>query len=164
MSLGLLMNMSLIATVAAVLPQIAAAWGLSASEAGWIGGIYFGGYAAVVPILATLIDRIDGRWVFAGSSLLAAGASLAFAGCADGFWMALVLCLVGGIALAGVHMPGLKLLNARSDAAGRVAARSILRFIRSAPRFLFLLPAPSIRPSAGAQPSRSPASCRLRRS
>jgi predicted MFS family arabinose efflux permease len=121
MSLGLLVNMAPIATFAAVLPQVTAAWGLNASQAGWIGGIYFGGYAVVVPILATLTDRIDGRWVFAGSSLLAAGASLAYAGLADGFWMALMLRLVGGMALAGVHMPGLKLLAERTI--GRSRAR-----------------------------------------
>ena len=38
-----------LATFAAVMPGIAADWGLTASEAGWIGGIYFAGYAASVP-------------------------------------------------------------------------------------------------------------------
>ena len=121
MSFGLTANLAPMATFAAVLPQIAAAWGLSASEAGWIGGIYFGGYAASVPILASVTDRIDGRWVFIGCSLLGAGASLSFAGCADGFWMALVLRFLSGAALAGVHMPGLKLLAERT--AGRARAR-----------------------------------------
>jgi MFS family permease len=109
------------ATFAAVLPEIARAWGLSASEAGWIGGIYFGGYAAAVPILSSLTDRIDGRWVFLGSSLLGASASLAFAASAHGFWTALVLRFLGGAALGGVHMPGLKLLAERT--AGRARAR-----------------------------------------
>lgn len=121
MALGLMANLAPIATFAAVMPEITAAWGLSASEAGWISGIYFAGYAAAVPILASLTDRIDGRWVFAGSSLAGAAASLAFAGYADGFWMALVLRLLSGIALAGVHMPGLKLLAERTE--GRSRAR-----------------------------------------
>ncbi|HEX6440832.1 MAG TPA: MFS transporter [Stellaceae bacterium] len=122
LALGLMANCVPIATFAAVLPEIRTAWELSASQAGWIGGIYFGGYAASVPILASLTDRIDGRWVFAASSLLGAAASLAFAG-ADGFWAALVLRLLGGVALAGVHMPGLKLLAERT--AGRNRARGI---------------------------------------
>jgi len=121
LALGLMANCVPIATFAAVLPEIRAAWGLSASQAGWIGGIYFGGYAASVPILASLTDRIDGRRVFAVSSLLGAAASLAFAAGADGFWAALVLRLLGGVALAGVHMPGLKLLAERT--AGRSRAR-----------------------------------------
>lgn len=119
---GLTANLAPIATFAAVLPEIGAAWGLSASKAGWIGGIYFGGYAAAVPILASLTDRIDGRWVFAGSSLLGAGASLAFAGYADGFWTVFILRLLGGVALGGGHMPGLKLrappTKCRLDGAG----------------------------------------------
>jgi MFS family permease len=121
MALGLMANLAPIATFAAVMPEVTRAWGLSASEAGWISGIYFAGYAAAVPVLASLTDRIDGRWVFSGSSLAGAAASLAFAGCADGFWMALVLRFLSGIALAGVHMPGLKLLAERT--AGRARAR-----------------------------------------
>jgi MFS family permease len=121
MSFGLMVNLVPIATFAAVLPPIAVAWGLSAGEAGWISGIYFAGYAAAVPILASLTDRIDGRWVFAGSSLLGAASSLVFAECADGFWVAFILRLLGGVALGGVHMPGLKLLAERT--AGRSRAR-----------------------------------------
>jgi MFS family permease len=121
MAFGLVANLAPLATVGAVLPELTAAWRLSASEAGWIGGIYFGGYAASVLILASLTDRIDGRWVFAGSSLVGAGASLAVAGWADGFWTALALRFLGGVALGGTHMPGLKLLAERT--AGRARAR-----------------------------------------
>lgn len=103
------------------MPEITADWGLTASEGGWIGGIYFGGYAASVPILASATDGIDGRWIFVGCSLLAAGSSFAFAGCADGFWMALLLRFLNGVALAGVHMPVLKLLVDRVG--GRARAR-----------------------------------------
>jgi MFS family permease len=121
LTFGLVANLAPLATFAAVMPEISADWGLTASEAGWIGGIYFGGYAASVPILAGATDRIDGRWVFVGCSLLSAGASFSFAGCADGFWTALLLRFLNGVALAGVHMPGLKLLVDRL--AGRARAR-----------------------------------------
>jgi MFS family permease len=121
LTFGLVANLAPLATFAAVMPEITADWGLTASEAGWIGGIYFAGYAASVPILAGATDRIDGRWVFVGCSLLSAGASFVFAGCADGFWTALLLRFLNGVALAGVHMPGLKLLVDRL--AGRPRAR-----------------------------------------
>ena len=121
LTFGLVVNLAPLATFAAVMPQSIEDWGLTASEAGWIGGIYFAGYAASVPILAGVTDRIDGRWVFVGSSLLAAGASFVFAGCADGFWTALLLRFLNGVALAGVHMPGLKLLVDR--VMGRARAR-----------------------------------------
>src|SRR5262245_6503657 len=85
MAFGLVANLAPIATVAAVLAGLHEAGWLSASDAGWIGGVYFGGYAVAVLVLASLPDRIDGRWVFAGASLVGAGASLAFAAWADGF-------------------------------------------------------------------------------
>ena len=120
LTFGLMANLAPMATFAAVMPEITEDWGLTASEAGWIGGIYFGGYAACVPILAGATDKIDARWVFVGCSLLGALASFIFAGIADGFWMALVLRFLSGAALAGVHMPGLKLLVDR--VAGRAAS------------------------------------------
>jgi MFS family permease len=103
----------------AVLPAASAAWQLSASQAGWIGGIYFAGYAAAVPLLAGATDRFDGRWIVIGSSLLGAGASCAFALLADGFWPALLLRGLGGVAIAGVHMPGLVLLTQHATPARR---------------------------------------------
>jgi MFS family permease len=124
LSFGLVANLLPLMTFAAALPQIAAEWGLSAGEAGWVGGIYFAGYAAAVPILASATDRMDGRWLYVGCALLGAVASFAFAFDADGFFSALMLRLIGGVAVAGVHMPGLKLLIDRTDGAmqGRGAA------------------------------------------
>lgn len=121
LTFGLLANLVPLATFAAVLPEITSDWSLSASEAGWIGGIYFAGYAASVPILVSATDRFDGRWVFVGCSLLSGVASFTFAGLADGFWVALGLRFLSGVALGGVHMPGLKLLADRI--AGRAQAR-----------------------------------------
>jgi MFS family permease len=129
LTFGLMVNLAPMATFAAVMPEIIEAWGLTASQAGWIGGIYFGGYAACVPILASATDKIDARWMFVGCSLLGALASLAFAGIAGGFWMALVLRFLSGAALAGVHMPGLKLLVDR--VAGRAAARGSAIYVSS---------------------------------
>jgi MFS family permease len=65
-----------------------------------------------VPFLAGASDRMDAR---VGSALLGAAASFAFALFADGFVVALVLRFLGGIGLAGVHMPGLNLLMDRID-------------------------------------------------
>jgi len=123
LSFCLVANLVALMTFPAVLPEVSAEWGLSASEAGWIGGIYFAGYAIAVLFLVGASDHLDGRWIVAGSSLLGAGASFAFAVLAGGFWSALAFRLLGGIALAGVHMPGLVLLTQRVG--GPKQARSI---------------------------------------
>src|SRR5690349_2504648 len=113
LSFGLVANLATQMTFAATLHEIAADWALDASESGWIGGIYFAGYAVAVPFFASATDRMDGRWLYVGSALLGAAATFAFAGFADGLVVALVLRFLGGIGLAGVHMPGLNLLMDR---------------------------------------------------
>jgi MFS family permease len=124
LSFGLVANLAPLMTFVATLHEIAAGWGLSASQSGWIGDIYFAGYAIAVPALASATDRMDGRRVYVGSALLGAVASLAFALWAHGFWVALILRLLGGIGLAGTHMPGLNLLMDRIEGPqqGRAAA------------------------------------------
>jgi MFS family permease len=121
----LVANLVPLMTVPTVLPDLQAEWSLDASQAGWIGGIYFAGYAVAVPILTSAADRSDGRWLLAGSSLLGAAASLAFGFCADGFWAGLVLRFASGAALAGVHMPGLAMLASRLDGPAQARGAAI---------------------------------------
>jgi predicted MFS family arabinose efflux permease len=109
----LIANLVPLMTVPTVLPAIQSAWRLDASQAAWVGSIYFAGYTLAAPVLASATDRIDGRWLLAGASVLGATASFAFGLCAHGFWLALVLRFVSGVAMAGVHMPGLKMLADR---------------------------------------------------
>lgn len=114
LSFGLMANLATQMTFAATLHEIAADLGLDASDSGWIGGIYFTGYAVAVPVLGSATDRIDGRWLYGGAQI-AVAASFPFAAFAHGFAVALVLRFLGGIGLAGVHMPGLNLLMDRVD-------------------------------------------------
>ena len=106
----------------------------------------------LLPFCSWSAQRItfDARWIVAGSSLLGAGASFAFAGLADGFWPALAVRFLGGIALAGVHMPGLVLLtNALEDRSSPAAYRSIPRAMRSAAQARSSSPGSSMRCSDG---------------
>jgi MFS family permease len=111
----LVANLAALMTFAATLNEIAADWSLDASQSGWIGGIYFAGYAVAVPFLAGATDRMDARWLYVGSALLGTAASFAFGLFAHGFVLALILRFLGGVGLAGVHMPGLNLLMDRVD-------------------------------------------------
>jgi MFS family permease len=94
----------------ALLPLFFERWALSNTEAGWIAGIYFAGYAMGAPVLLTLTDRIDARRIYLGGTAIAALACAGFAALADGFWSALVLRLAAGVGLAATYMPGLKVL------------------------------------------------------
>ncbi|MBT5109157.1 MAG: MFS transporter [Rhodospirillaceae bacterium] len=113
LSFCLIANLAPIMTFPAMAPEVSQAWGYSVTEIGWIGGVYFAGYAAAVPLLAGATDRFDCRWIIIGSSLMGAIAGLAFAMLAGSFWPALVFRCLGGVALAGVHMPGLKFITER---------------------------------------------------
>ncbi len=98
-------------TLAAVLPQLITEWSLTSTEAGWLGGIYFAGYVASVPVLTALTDRVDPKRIVVISALVAGMASIAFAFFAEGFWVALMLRFLAGSGLGGTYMPGLKALT-----------------------------------------------------
>ncbi len=89
LSFVLVANLVPLMTVPTVLPDLQSHWRLSAGQAGWIGAIYFAGYAIAAPILTRLSDRIDGRWVLAGSSLVGGGESRAFGRLGEGVWRAI---------------------------------------------------------------------------
>lgn len=97
--------------VAALLPTLTEAWSLSESEAGWLGGIFFAGYIATVPVLSSLADRVDPRRIYLASALIGAAASFGFAMLADGLWSALFWRFFAGVGLAGTYMPGLKAMS-----------------------------------------------------
>jgi MFS family permease len=114
------------AAFAALLPSFAAAWRLSATEAGWISGLYYAGYVAAVPLLTSLTDRIDPRRVYLASTALGCLANLGFALTAQGFWSAIGWQVLAGIGLAGTYMPGLKALTDRVS--GRYQSRALATY------------------------------------
>ena len=101
-------------SVAALLPTLIAAWSLTNTQAGWIGGIYYAAYTLAVPLLSSLTDRVDPKRIYLGSVVLTAVAFAGFAWAANGFWSALAFRALMGAGWAGSYMPGLKAL---SDAA-----------------------------------------------
>lgn len=108
--------------VPALTEVLAREWHLTASEIGWLGGIYFAGYAAALPFLTGAANRMDGRIVYAFAALVSMAASLLFALIADGFWWGLALRFVAGIGFAGIHIIGMKLLADRLAGAAQARA------------------------------------------
>ena len=115
------LGMAGFALFAALLPQFQLLWGLSNTEAGWIGGGFFLGYMLAVPVLTGLTDRHDARLIYLCAMLLTAVASAGFV-FADGFWSALLWRVLTGIGLAGTYMPGLNALSERIDGASQSRA------------------------------------------
>src|SRR5258708_19004838 len=86
---------------AALLPGFTRDWTLSNTEAGWIGGIYYAGYTAAVPILVTLTDRIDPRRIYLLSTAIGGVPCLALAPLPDRFLTALILRAIARAGLPG---------------------------------------------------------------
>lgn len=97
-------------TFPALLPEFLETWGLSNTQAGWLSGVYFAAYAVASPVLVSLTDRVDARRIYVAGAVAAAVSALGFGLLADGFWTALVFRAVGGVALAGTYMPGLRMM------------------------------------------------------
>jgi MFS family permease len=95
-------------TLPALLPNYLEAWALSATQAGWLIGIFYAAYVLVVPVLVALTDRLPARRIYLVGAGLTALSHLGFATVAEGFWSGLALRALAGIGWAGCYMPGLK--------------------------------------------------------
>jgi MFS family permease len=105
------LNMAGYSAVAALLPELKAAWSLGNAEVGIVEGAFNVGYVAAVPILVTWTDRRDPRSIYLLASLIGIVASLGLAFIARDLWSAALFRGMAGIALAGTYMPGLKILT-----------------------------------------------------
>ncbi len=106
-----LLGMSLWFTAAAASPELAARWGLSAAETGWLTGAVQLGFVAgtALAALLNLADLMPDRALVAGSMLAAAAANAALLA-APGFGAALAARFLTGLFLAGVYPPAMKMI------------------------------------------------------
>ncbi len=100
-------------TYAALLPELRDLWGLSNTQAGIVGGMFFVGYVATVSFWTALTDRMDARYVYLAGSLLAAAASAGFGLVASGVFTASFFQVILGAGIAATYMPGLRMLSDR---------------------------------------------------
>lgn len=128
-------------TFQALIPVFITQWSLSNTEAAWIGGASYVGYALAAPLLVALTDRIDAKRMVLAACLLGGMGGLGFALFAQGFWSAMGWRLLTGIAVAGSYMPGLKALSDRlpeGAAGGRPQALYSATFSLASATSLFL--------------------------
>nr|WP_323849376.1 MFS transporter [Haloferax marinisediminis] len=107
-----LFAMSLWFSASAVAPQLAVAWGLSLEQAAWLTTAVQLGFVvgALASAALTLSDLVQPRYLFAGSALVGAAATVLLGTVVQSPTVALGLRFLTGVALAGVYPPGMKLV------------------------------------------------------
>ena len=114
-----------IAVFPALLPTFQGEWNLSNTAAGWISAAYYAGYMILVPMLTSITDRVDARRIMGLGAFLGILTAVGYAYFAQGFWSALVLRLLSGVSLAGIYMPGLKVVSDHTEGEGTLQSRFI---------------------------------------
>jgi len=114
-----------IAVFPALLPTFQAEWNLSNTAAGWISAAYYAGYMILVPVLTSITDRVDARRVMGLGAILGVLTAVGYAYFARGFWSALILRFLSGASLAGIYMPGLKVVGDHTEGQGTLQSRFI---------------------------------------
>jgi MFS family permease len=104
---------------AAALPLLQTEWHASSAELGWVNSAYLLGYAVAVLVVLPLTDRVRLSRVIAIGALITALTNLAFAVAAHDVVTASLLRVISGFGLAGVYMPGVRLVAQSSDPARR---------------------------------------------
>ena len=106
--LTLVLNTMAFMTITPVLPTLLAEWNLTETEAGLLGGAFFIGYVAAVPILVPLTDRILPKKVYFISGVIGTISCFGFAFLGEGLWSGIFFRILTGIGVAGTYMPALK--------------------------------------------------------
>ncbi len=104
--------------VAAAVPLLMAEWDVSAAGIGWVFSAYQVGYLVGVVFLLPLTDRVRTGLVITGCAAVTSVAFILFPVLAHDVVSASALRVLGGLGLAGIYMPGVRVV------AGAVPARS----------------------------------------
>lgn len=110
-SVTLLLSVLVWFNYSAVLPLVVEDWGLSPVRAGIVFGAFQAGYLLTIVPLGMLADRTSPRLVIAAGATGTGVASLGFALIASGFVSAVVLRALAGACMAGVYVPGMRLVS-----------------------------------------------------
>lgn len=110
MSLALVLNTVGFANYAAVLPHVRDGIGISESQAGLAGGMFFLTYALGSPFFAALTDVRNPKSLYLIGAVFGALGGLLFPMIDGSFASLLVSRAITGIGMAGTYMPGMRLL------------------------------------------------------
>jgi MFS family permease len=114
---------------AGALPLIQADWHLSNAQAGAIQAAGQVGYVLAVLVLSSMTDYVGAERLIAGSALWAGLSNLALATLAQGAVGAMIFRALTGFGVAGIYMPGVRLISQRYTPARR--GRALGLFVAS---------------------------------
>ncbi|MCM3125960.1 MULTISPECIES: MFS transporter [unclassified Mesobacillus] len=106
----------------AVMPVVEREWGLSSTQSGIIVGFFHIGYVAAVFFYSFLSDRYNPKYSFMYGAMIAGLSGILFSVLAQGFWSALLLRFISGVGIAGIYVPGMKIVAQTSSDRARGAA------------------------------------------
>ena len=101
------------ASYPSALPIIQAEWQLSNLESGFLASCFFIGYVLMVPLATTLTDRIDTRQIYLCGGILGFTGLFGMGYLSHHFFDACAYLIVHGAGIAGMYMPGLKIIADR---------------------------------------------------
>ena len=110
--------------VPALLPEFISSWSLDNTQAGWLVAAFYVGYMGAVLPLVALTDRLAPRLIYLAAATLNVAYYFAFAS-AGGWVSALIIQVAGGVALAGLYMPGLRSIAPAGRAAPSADGQSV---------------------------------------
>ncbi|WP_332632909.1 MFS transporter [Halalkalibacter flavus] len=93
-----------------IIPIIELEWGLSPSQSGFILASFHIGYVLAIIFYSFLITAYNPKYSFVVGAFLAGVSGVVFALFANGFWSALILRTLSGIGVAGIYVPGMKIV------------------------------------------------------
>ena len=105
--------------VAAAMPLLLSEWGVTNAEGGIVFAAYQVGYVLSVLVLLPLTDRVRTGRVIALCALATALSFLLFPFFAFNVWSASLLRFCAGLGLAGIYMPGVRIIAAAAEPARR---------------------------------------------
>ena len=125
MSLMLFVLLLPISSYIAVIPFLKVEWGLGNLEAGAIYSAYTAGYVLSVLFVVPATDRLGAKRVMIGSSVVSVLAHVLFPLLADHVATGAAIRAIAGVGLAGVYMPGVRVVMERLSGVARGAATGV---------------------------------------
>jgi MFS family permease len=104
---------------AAALPLLQADWGASATAIGWVFAAYQVGYVVSVLVILPLTDRFPAGQVIVACVVISSTAFVLFPFLAHDVWSAALVRFFAGLGLAGIYMPGTRVVAAAAPPARR---------------------------------------------